>query len=79
LAALNRIVLTGQKTDVFNGECGAESGQVPVAAAAPAMLFSEIEVQKMAQGHERPPVLPPPGFDKTDVAAAPTQTKQEAR
>jgi len=79
LAALNRIILTGQKTDVFNGECGAESGSVPVAAAAPAMLFSEIEVQKMAQGHDRPPVLPPPGLDKTDVAAAPNQNKQEAR
>jgi TldD protein len=79
LAALNRIILTGQKTDVFNGECGAESGSVPVAAAAPAMLFSEIEVQKMAQGHERPPVLPPPGFDKMDMAAGPNHNKQEAR
>jgi predicted Zn-dependent protease len=67
LNALNRIVLTGQKMDIFNGECGAESGSVPVAAAAPAMLFSEIEVQKVAQGHERPPVLPPPGFDKLDA------------
>ena len=75
---LNRIVLTGQKEDVFNGECGAESGSVPVAAAAPAMLFSEIEVQKVAQGHERPPVLPAPGFDKTDVASKAT-VKQEAR
>ena len=64
LAALNRIVLTGQKLDTFNGECGAESGSVPVSASAPAMLFSEIEVQKVAQGHERPPVLPPPGFDQ---------------
>jgi predicted Zn-dependent protease len=64
LAALNRIVITGQKMEVFNGECGAESGSVPVSAAAPAMLFSEIEVQKMAQGHDRPPVLPPPGFDR---------------
>jgi TldD protein len=78
LNALNRIILTGKKMDVFNGECGAESGQVPVAAAAPAMLFSEIEVQKMAQGHERPPVLPPPGFDNTNVAAAQPGTKQEA-
>jgi TldD protein len=75
---LNRIVLTGEKEDVFNGECGAESGSVPVSAAAPAMLFSEIEVQKVAQGHERPPVLPPPGFDKTDVASKAT-IKQEAR
>jgi hypothetical protein len=56
--------------DVFNGECGAESGSVPVSAAAPAMLFSEIEVQKMAQGHDRPPVLPPPGFEKTQTQTA---------
>jgi predicted Zn-dependent protease len=68
LAALNRIVLTGQKLDTFNGECGAESGSIPVSASAPAMLFSEIEVQKVAQGHERPPLLPPPGFDGRETA-----------
>ncbi|HEX2329248.1 MAG TPA: metallopeptidase TldD-related protein [Candidatus Angelobacter sp.] len=68
LNVLNRIVLTGEKIDVFNGECGAESGSVPVSAAAPAMLFSEVEVQKVVQGHERPPVLPPPGFDETKIA-----------
>jgi TldD protein len=79
LTALNRIILTGKKMDVFNGECGAESGGVAVSAAAPAMLFSEIEVQKVAQGHERPPVLPPPGFDKTSVAADRHNPKQEAR
>jgi len=45
---------------VFNGICGAESGQVPVSAAAPAMLFSELEVQKRARGTDRPPLLPPP-------------------
>ena len=60
LAALNRIVLTGEKTDVFNGVCGAESGLVPVSAAAPAMLFSEIEVQKRAHSLNRPPILPSP-------------------
>ena len=79
LNALQRIILTGQKTEVFNGECGAESGSVPVAAAAPAMLFSEIEVEKVAQGHDRPPVLPPPGFDKTDVAAGQHTATQENR
>lgn len=67
LLSLNNIVLTGDTEQVFNGICGAESGQVPVAAAAPAMLFSEVEVQKRAKGTQRPPILPPPGFD--DVAS----------
>jgi len=63
LLSLNNIVLTGDTLQVFNGVCGAESGQVPVAAAAPAMLFSEIEVQKRAKGTQRPPILPPPGYE----------------
>jgi TldD protein len=70
LLSLNTIILTGDTEQVFNGVCGAESGQVPVAAAAPAMLFSEIEVQKRAKGTQRPPLLPPPGFDQ--VAASST-------
>jgi TldD protein len=48
--------------------CGAESGYVPVSAVAPAMLFSEMEVQKRAHGHERPPILPAPGLDKATAA-----------
>jgi predicted Zn-dependent protease len=66
LAAMNRILLTGEKTEVFNGICGAESGSVPVSAAAPAMLFSEIEVQKRAHSLNRPPILSPPGFETAD-------------
>jgi TldD protein len=65
LAAMNRILLTGDKAEVFNGICGAESGSVPVSAVAPAMLFSEIEVQKRAHSLNRPPILPPPGFETT--------------
>jgi TldD protein len=69
LAALTRIVTTGDQQHVFNGVCGAESGSVPVAAVAPAMLFSEMEVQKRAHSHERPPILPPPGFESTTTTA----------
>jgi predicted Zn-dependent protease len=72
LLSLNNIVLTGDTEQVFNGICGAESGQVPVAAAAPAMLFSEIEVQKRAKGTQRPPILPPPGFDDEPPSTATT-------
>jgi TldD protein len=70
LAALTRIMVTGDQQHVFNGVCGAESGQVPVAAVAPAMLFSEMEVQKRAHAHERPPILPPPGFETAMDAKA---------
>ncbi len=62
-AALNRIVATGDKQDIFNGECGAESGTVPVSAVAPAMLVSEIETQRQAQGTARPPIVAPPPLD----------------
>ena len=60
LTVLNQIEATGNTTSVFNGICGAESGSVPVSAAAPMMLFSDIEVQKRKYGDTRPPILPPP-------------------
>ena len=63
LTAMNRILVTGDKTAIFNGVCGAESGGVAVSAASPAILFSEIEVQKRAHAKERLPILPPPGFE----------------
>jgi len=62
-AALNSILATGDKPDIFNGECGAESGTVPVSAIAPAMLVSQIETQRQAQGTARPPIVPPPPLD----------------
>jgi len=78
LLSLNNIVLTSDTLQVFNGICGAESGQVPVAAAAPAMLFTEIEVQKRRRGSERPPVLPPPGPESTASAAPPANAAKAA-
>jgi TldD protein len=63
LISLTKIVATGDTLEVFNGYCGAESGSVPVAAAAPMMLLSELEVQKKRGGTDRPPALPPPAHD----------------
>jgi len=63
LAALTKIVATGNTTEVFNGYCGAESGYVPVSASAPAILTSELEVQKSQTSTDRPPILPPPAHD----------------
>ena len=61
LAAMKKILATSDKSEVFNGECGAESGTVPVSAVAPAMLLSEMETQRQPQGTARPPILPIPG------------------
>ncbi len=72
-AALNRILATGDHQDIFNGICGAESGQIPVSAVAPAMLVSEIETQRLAQGNTRPPLLPPPPAT-TPVASVSSST-----
>jgi predicted Zn-dependent protease len=79
LAALTRIMTTGDQQHVFNGVCGAESGSVPVAAVAPAMLFSEMEVQKRGHAHERPPILPPPGFEDKLTTAQHAQSKTEVK
>lgn len=65
LAAMKRILATSDKSEVFNGECGAESGTVPVSAVAPAMLVSEIETQRQQQGTQRPPILSIPGAPST--------------
>ena len=79
LAALTRIITTGDQQHVFNGVCGAESGSVPVSAVAPAMLFSEMEVQKRAHSHERPPILPPPGFETTTASEQDAPAKQTVK
>jgi predicted Zn-dependent protease len=63
LAALTKIVATGDTPEVFNGYCGAESGSVPVSAASPAILTSELEVQKKQSSTDRPPILPAPAHD----------------
>lgn len=70
LASLTKIVATGDTMEVFNGYCGAESGYVPVSAASPAILTSELEVQKKESSTDRPPILPAPAHDSQKAGGA---------
>jgi len=63
LTTVSKIVATSDTEGVFNGFCGAESGFVPVSTVAPAVLMSEIELQRTQRAMERPPILPPPWAD----------------
>ncbi|MFN7920098.1 MAG: TldD/PmbA family protein [Bryobacteraceae bacterium] len=66
LASFAKIIAAGDKLDVFNGFCGAESGSVPVSAVSPALLVSEIEIQKKESSRERPPLLPAPPIKQSE-------------
>jgi TldD protein len=60
LASFGKILATSDQAEVFNGYCGAESGSVPVSAVSPALLVSEIEIEKKNKSQDRPPLLPFP-------------------
>lgn len=60
LSSLSKIVAAGDEYEVFNGFCGAESGFIPVSAASPALLLSQIEIARAPAAQDRPPLLPPP-------------------
>ncbi len=60
LASFAKILATSDRPQVFNGYCGAESGSVPVSAVSPALLVSEIEIEKKNKSQDRPPLLPFP-------------------
>lgn len=60
LASFAKILATSDRPEVFNGYCGAESGTVPVSAISPAILVSEIEIEKKDKSQDKPPLLPFP-------------------
>ena len=64
LASFGKILATSDRPQVFNGYCGAESGSVPVSAVSPAILVSEIEIEKKNKSQDRPPLLPFPTESK---------------
>lgn len=60
LTAINKIIMASYETEVFNGVCGAESGHVPVSNISPAVLTTEIELQRAEHERESRPILTPP-------------------
>ena len=60
LSAFSKITAADNEPGVFNGVCGAESGWVPVSAVSPALLLSQVEVQKKEKSQDRLPLLPAP-------------------
>ncbi len=64
LTALEKIVQTSDRSDSFNGVCGAESGSVPVSASSPDLLVETLEVELKDKRQDKPPLLKPPFHDK---------------
>jgi TldD protein len=79
LASFAKIIATSDKMDIFNGYCGAESGYVPVAAIAPALLVREIEIQRKERSQDRPPYLSRPTVDVRMNQSGLAGVKQEVR
>ncbi len=61
LAVFDSVIAAADDMAVFNGQCGAESGMVPVSAISPSILVGQIEVQRASQSRAILPILPPPG------------------
>jgi len=70
LTVFSKVTAGDDHPEVFNGLCGAESGFVPVSAVSPAVLISQIEVQKKPKSTELAPILPPPPAAGGGVAGA---------
>ncbi|MDR3093549.1 MAG: TldD/PmbA family protein [Bacteroidales bacterium] len=60
LAMFSQIEQAGDQYGVFNGMCGAESGNIPVSCVSPMLFVKQIEIQKKAKSQSKPPLLPKP-------------------
>lgn len=60
LSMFSQIEDAGDKTGIFTGMCGAESGSIPVTAISPEIFVKMVETQKAAKSNEKQPLLPRP-------------------
>lgn len=66
LSCLSNIVDVGNKVEVDNSYCGAESGNVAVSTVCPALLLSNLELQSKDTTKMTQYTLPMPWFDKVE-------------
>ena len=57
LTVFSNIKAAGNKCDVFNGKCGAQSGWIPVSCVSPMLYISQIETQCVQSGDTEKPFL----------------------
>ncbi len=60
LVAIADVIAAADDFAVFNGYCGAESGDVPASAVSPSLLLRKLEVTRQDKGADRPPLLSAP-------------------
>lgn len=60
LSMFSNIVAAGDESSTFIGQCGAESGWVPVSASSPMIFVSKVETQRKQKDNVSPKVLPAP-------------------
>lgn len=65
LSMFSNIAAGGDKSSVFTGMCGAESGWVPVTATSPMIFVNKIETQRKEKSQSLPPILSAPKMIET--------------
>lgn len=60
LSMFSEVKAAGEEMGIFNGYCGAESGQVPVSTIAPALFVRKVETQKKPEKTGQFPILSKP-------------------
>jgi predicted Zn-dependent protease len=78
IAAFETIIATGDVPGIFNGMCGAESGDVPVSAVSPSLLLRALEIEKASHDRDKPPLLPAPPRDAKGERAGSSGAKGPA-
>ncbi len=62
LAMFSNVAAGGSIPETFTGNCGAESGWVPVTATSPTIFVSMVETQRGDVQKNLPPILPMPAY-----------------